>query len=423
MSAPPPGFTTIVALLAFASTSACRDEPEPPPIIWEGEHLRFGTDADDSTLCAGTLPYLDGATGYLATLFGRPDAQVDYYWLPDGTQPHCNGGADGCTTDHGVFSRYAIHQHELVHAVRRPNTSYLPLEEGLAEAHGDDWSRFSIQGDIRELLSDPSNGYIPGPGYGLAAHFVSYLEATHGLEPFIELNAATSHETSFSQAQAAFEQVYDQSLDAAIADYEAEYPRCDTRVFRDKAFDCSRNVVAAPAEIDGKLDMTVSMSCDDPAVLGPRLGERWTTVALDVEVAARYHIVVRPEQSSALELFQITRCDLSCFEYPDDLPSRTTGTQFGSSLCLEQGRYLFRFSIDEDDLDDYRLIVQAIDITPIWSSNELDGYRHCHTQTDPATVGAHGSCRVTALARQASMRNMRDDDDDDDDDDDELHST
>jgi len=362
MSVSPPRVATTVALLVLGSSSSCRDEPEPPPIVWEGEHLRFGTDADDSTLCAGTLPYLDGVAGYLGEIFGRPDARVDYYWMPDGLQPFCSETDFGCNDERGTFSRYPIHQHELVHAVRFPNTLYLPFEEGLAEAHGDDWNRFPVHGDIHELLSNPSDGYIPGPGYGLAAHFVSYLETTHGLEAIIELDAKTSYEeTSFSQAQAAFEQVYGQSLDATIADYQAEYPHCDTRVFRDKAFDCSRNVVAAPTEIDDRLDMTVSMSCDDPAVLGPRLGERWTTVALDVEVAGDYYVNFGSTEGGGLQLVQITRCDLSCFEFPDDLPSRTTGTQFGSHLCLAQGRYLFRFTVDDTQSGDYELTVARTD--------------------------------------------------------------
>lgn len=361
MMSPSSRVTAAVALLVLAVSSACSDEPEPPPIVWEGEHVRFGTDADESTLCAGTLPYLDGAVGHLKEIFGRPDARVDYYWMPEGTEPYCRRDGNGCTNDGGVFTRYPIHQHELVHAIRYPGGLYLPLEEGLAEAHGDDWDRFTIQGDIRDLLQDPADGYIPGQGYGLAAHFVSYLETTHGLDALLELDAATRYEGSYSQAEAAFEQVYDRSLDAEIADYEAEYPGCDTLAFRDKAFDCSRNVVAAPTDVGGELDMIVSLACDDPTVLGPRLGKRWTTVALDIEVAGRYHIVASPKSGGSLEPLRMARCDLSCFEYPDDSLSRTTGYEFGASFCLGPSRYLFRFAIAEDELDDYRLIVHHTD--------------------------------------------------------------
>jgi hypothetical protein len=107
--------------------------------------------------------------------------------------------------------------------------------------------------------------------------------------------------------------------------------------------------------------MTISMSCDDPGVLGPRLGERWTTVTLDVTVAGSYHIAVIPVENLGLELIRITRCDISCFEYPDDLPSRTTGTSLNSGFCLEPAQYLFRLSIAEDQIDDYRLIVTRTD--------------------------------------------------------------
>jgi hypothetical protein len=60
----------------LAVASGCSEEPALPPIVWEGENLRFGTNADDSTICAGTLPYLDGVVGHLGEVFGRPDARA-----------------------------------------------------------------------------------------------------------------------------------------------------------------------------------------------------------------------------------------------------------------------------------------------------------------------------------------------------------
>jgi len=38
---------------ALVLAGACRDEPDPPPIVWEGEHIRFGTNADESLLMCG----------------------------------------------------------------------------------------------------------------------------------------------------------------------------------------------------------------------------------------------------------------------------------------------------------------------------------------------------------------------------------
>jgi hypothetical protein len=76
-------------------------------------------------------------------------------------------GVDGCADDRGVFSKFTIHQHELVHAVRWPSRLYLPLEEGLAEAFGDDWNRFEVQGNIRDLLEDPFELSISRSDYPL----------------------------------------------------------------------------------------------------------------------------------------------------------------------------------------------------------------------------------------------------------------
>jgi hypothetical protein len=133
----------VLFALGASSSAGCRDDPDRPPIIWEGEHIRFGTDAD-TEICAGTLPYLDGVTGHLAEVLQQPGVKVDYYWLPDGVGEFCDDMDDlrGCVASEAeVFSTLAVHQHELVHALRYPQRLYLPLEEGLAEAYGDDWSR------------------------------------------------------------------------------------------------------------------------------------------------------------------------------------------------------------------------------------------------------------------------------------------
>ena len=351
--------------LLLAVVGGCADAPPLPPIVWEGEHLRFGTDADETVLCAGTLLYLDGVAGYLGETFGRPEAGVDYYWLPEGTDGYCPDDAEGCANDRGTFSRYPIHRHELVHAVRWPSRMQLPFEEGLAEAYGDDWNRFPVEGDIGDLLRDPAgNGYIPGQGYGLAAHFVSYLQADHGFDALLELDAATDYEQSYSDAAAAFERVYDQPLEAVIEQYEAEYPRCSTLTFRDKGFDCNRNVIEAPTEIDQEVRTTISLSCDDPAVLGPRGGQRWTTRALEVTVAGRYYVTGRPlDEQQPIEFVAIRKCDASCIDAWDSLSS-LTGSQFGSGHCLEPARYLFRFAVAEDLDNDSELAVARVDYPP-----------------------------------------------------------
>jgi hypothetical protein len=366
MSRPRGRLASLATGLVLAVASGCNDEPPLPPIVWEGEHLRFGTDADDSTICAGTLPYLDGVVGHLGEVFGRPDVRVSYYWLPDGTEVYCPDAPEGCVNDRGTFSRHTIHQHELVHAVRWPGGLYHPFEEGLAEAFGDDWNRFPVQGDIRDLLEDPvGNHYLPGAGYGLAAHFVSYLNADYGLETLIEFDASTDYEQSYASASAAFERVYDEPLDDVVDEYESEYPRCDQPTLRHKEYDCSRNVVEVSGMLGERVERNVSLSCDDQAVLGPRLGKRWTTMTLDIEVRGRYFINGRPSQEDrTFDFVEISRCDLSCFDYGDDELSRVTGNYLGGGHCVDPGKYLFRFSVDESVDNDYVFNIERADYPP-----------------------------------------------------------
>lgn len=347
-----------IVLATLALAGACADEREPPPIIWEGEHLRFGTEEDESTICGGTLTYLDQTVGHLVEVFDRPDIMVDYYWLPDGVEAFCDSDTLGCSSVDGAFSRFAIHQHELTHAVRYPSGLYQPLEEGLADAFGDDWDPppYDFEGEIEDLLQNPGQ-HLPGDGYALAGHFVSYLRTTHGIDPLIALDSTTEYDSSFSAVEPAFEQAFGISLDDAITDYETSYPRCPLRAYRDKTVDCDRNVLPAPAEVGARVDHVVPLACDDPTVLGPRSDERWNTVALDVQVPGIYYFLASPQTDIDLELIRLTSCDLDCFDFADDAFSHVTGTEIGFGECLSPGRYLFRFASKGEGTGGVELVV------------------------------------------------------------------
>ena len=326
--------------------------------MWEGEHLRFGTDAQ-TNLCAGTLPHLDGVAGYLAQRFERPDERIDYYWLPDGVDEYCNDGSLGCVPDErGAFSTFAIHRHELAHAIRWPERLARPLEEGLAEVYGDDWAPMAPLGtDIGALLQQGSGegGVLPAIAYPLAGHFVSYVRAVHGQDGLMALDRASGHADSLSRTEDVYREVLGVELQDDITRYEANYPRCDQRSFRDNAFECDRNVVSAPRVTEEALDLGISLSCDDPSVLGPRLGERWTTVTLDVEEPGLYHVFAGRADGGARRSIRFRACDVSCFE-AGEIPAFESPL-FSGRMCLEARRYSFRFVMDSDDSGDYRLIV------------------------------------------------------------------
>jgi hypothetical protein len=351
---------SVLSVPGSMAVTGCEGARDRPPIIWEGEHIRFGTDAEEEEICAGTLPYLDGVAGHLKQIFQRPQARIDYYWLPDGIEPYCGDGLLGCVaTESEAFSTLTIQQHELVHAVRWPHRMYLPLDEGLAEAYGDDWAPMApLSGDImNELQELEHTEQLPWTSFPVLGHFVSYLRAEHGLEALLELDRAYSYSDSFARTQDVFRDVYGMDLDDEVDRYEMMYPRCDNRFYRDTTFDCSRNVMAAPNEPDAELEATVSLSCDDPAVLGPRFDQRWTTVTLDVQTPGLYFVHAGKANSESAWPIRFQKCDESCFGFSSAVTFDSQS--FSGRLCLDRSRYLFRF-VDDVDFDDYEIIVRLV---------------------------------------------------------------
>lgn len=146
--------------LTWVASAACGEDR--PPIVWEGEHLRFGTH-EDTTICEGTLPYMDAYVGYLGDLFERPHARVDYYWVStDESDAHCSMAGRGCASGREVFSQYALHMHELVHAARDGAHAYLPLEEGIADLYGDElhWQLLPQPSEMLSFLKEHERGRV-----------------------------------------------------------------------------------------------------------------------------------------------------------------------------------------------------------------------------------------------------------------------
>lgn len=336
---------------------ACSEEAHPP-IVFEGEHISFGTDADPATICGGTLPYADEFAGYLKGVFGRPEVHVEYYWYPVGAVPHCRGS--GCAVEDRVYSRHALHQHEIAHAVRR--LAYTPLEEGIAELYGDDWRwsedpvAFDVPGFLREH-ADPETPYswrLPAT----MSHFVSYLRAEYGTDTLMALDEVSRRDHDYARTVDLFHVVYGIALNEILDEYEADYPVCDKTFYRDDGFDCGRNVVALPAADGGELTLDVALGCDDPGVVGPRLGTRWTTLSLDVPVAAAYLVGVElrrggdPETASATGAeARIRRCGSSCFDKPMSVTESALDL-FGEAFCLDAGRYTLRLAVGEQEHPD-----------------------------------------------------------------------
>lgn len=352
--------STVTTACALAVLPGCGEGPPlpPPPIVWTGDHVRFGTNADVSELCAGTLPYLDGVAGYLGEVFERsPNNMLDYYWMPDGLAGYCrNPTTHGCVSEQGTFSLYAVHQHELVHAVRYPNLLYLPLEEGLAEAYGDDWDlSFGLEADINSVLEDPG-GFSPN-GYTRAGHFSSYLREEYGPGALAELNDQTDYTDNYEVFERAFAPIYGKTVAEVITEYEAEYVDCTPGDFRDRSFECTKNVIVAPTDIDEPLELELSMACDDPAVLGPRRGVRWRTLTLEIRDPGRYFISTTLDEGVSSRLIRVKSCQRTCFDLMEDELSTSFGSSVDGEFCLAAGRYLFKYEVDEPDEATYYFYV------------------------------------------------------------------
>jgi hypothetical protein len=352
------------AAVAAAAVSACAED-HPPPVVWEGAHLAYRTDEDPSALCGGTFEYLDGVVGYLATRFGDSEAFVDYSWVPDGPDPYCPEGTYGCAKLRRAYSVFPVHQHEVVHAVRggtdarrsSQRLAYQPLEEAIAELYGDDWP---IGGEpalaTRALLEARD---LDSVEYVAAGHFASYLRATFGEAALLQLGDVSRFDDDEDAFLSDFVAVFGVSLDDALESYTAEYPVCDKSSYRDDGFECSGDATALPTTLGERVDLDRSLSCDDPHVIGPRLGGRWTTVVVDVPEDRGYAIVVGALDDRNATDFRMRRCGSTCL---DDLGrvGEETSVIGGDWYCLAAGRYTVRLGMPDGRDSDYRLSFEAV---------------------------------------------------------------
>ena len=335
------------ALVVLATVGACGEDR--PPIVWEGEHLRFRTNEDLAEVCGGTLAYSDAFVGHLGEVFQEPHRVVDFNWVRD-VDSFCPSVAGGCASDGEVFSEEPLHRHELTHAARS-QLAYLPLEEGIAELYGD---RLRSRAELRpsavtDVLRAHERGQlmVEQDDYALVGHFASYLRAVHGTDTLMRLGELSDYKGTFAELGGGFERAVGGPLGEVVADYMADYPVCDQTFHVDNSFDCDRNPVVLPAASGEPLRVELPLSCDEPHVLGPRGGQRWVTVALEVPVTAEYRLSFTGDWTSSM-VYQVRRCDSSCLDDPQAAPEFGFGL-FAETNCLVEGRYLLLVAIDLDE--------------------------------------------------------------------------
>ncbi len=347
---------TVLVLVPLCSCA--ESQPPLPPIIWEGQNLRYRTHEPADAVCAGSFEHLDQRAGYLAELFESTEI-VDYSWTPgDQLQAYCSSSL-GCARGSEAFSALALHEHELFHAVRA-RAAYAGIEEGMATFFGDDFRLSTPNGDIRNILRNANTvGEIPTSDYPKLGHFTSYIDAEFGTNALVELDHRSASDDSYSQFEVLVEGIVEVPLTEIISGYELDYPSCGTRAFRHDGFECGMPGVELPGLEDDGIDLEFEVSCSQPDTLGPRNGEIWRNVPLTVFEDSVYEISVWPAQEPIDGSVIFDRCGTSCFEHEDAF-GLSAGIVANINPCMRRGTYLLRLTVPEGTVGRFQLLARAV---------------------------------------------------------------
>jgi hypothetical protein len=351
----------IVTLLTI---SGCQDEL--PPIVWEGEHVRVGTDLEIGEWCPGTLTYVDDFAGAVAAKLEIDREPFNYYVYPPPLREHdvCSERAIGCWSRGAVFATTMPETHEIVHGVDAgEGLMPLPFEEGAATYFGGYPPLITVdytELDIREELDVYWHEPFGEKRYALFGHFTSYLIHTHGLEPYVALTHTTKLRTARAAFDAAFEAAYGLPLDEAMDDYEANWPYCPVEALQSSFFECERE----PIVIDGPdpEPFSFDISCGDPQVVGPDpnvndVQKLWSTATIEFAGPGSYHNL-KVEQPGVGEWnsaeIEFKRCDTDCGAVWHNMHVvRPAGLDAAApnwfTFDAEPGRYVMRVSRNADD--------------------------------------------------------------------------
>lgn len=323
-----------------------------PDVTWEGENLYYAPDAGVYPLCEGTLPYMDRYVALVSEAMGG-QARGPLLFV-HGREDHercIEQEAFGCARWNHVSALVAPQEHAIVHGVRRRSEyAQIFIEEGTAEVFGDDARlplRMPANGDLMEgMESSGDTGYLALEWFPRAGHFVAYLHAHYGKElggDLLSQTIATGSADGVVRVIEAFTRAPFADLRAA---YEAE-PICDQAHYRYPVYACDApEALRARCDGDVALEITERIACDDPTTIGPRDGEMWKVIGVDVPEDGEYVLSARAPEGSAEASLVLKECSMRC----DSIRlERSIGTDPSSeSVFLRAGRYEVRLTQPED---------------------------------------------------------------------------
>lgn len=331
-----PGLLVVLGLLSLG----CEDRPPLPPVVFEGEHIRYRTFESEDEVCAGSFFMQDAKTGYLKDLFGT-ETTVDFSWIPDDRYFDYCPGPPGCAIESEVFAQRPVMDHELSHGARE--SSYPPFEEGLAVYFGDGGARDVTPDGTLEALLRPD---VEASDYGRLGRFVSYLVAEFGLDEVIALGGDVPRGISPAQFEAAVGRRLGAPLVELVADFGERYPECQPMNYRDDRPYCDQpsNFVLTTGMGADAVEHDFDIACDDEGTYGNRSGKRWRYETFTVPERTVYSLTIKPNSSTTRSFVVLEQCGTSCFE---DGFSSAQESYDGIPVCLDEGTYAVRMMLDD----------------------------------------------------------------------------
>ncbi len=131
-------------------------------------------------------------------------------------------------------------------------------------------------------------------------------------------------------------------------------------------FDCAADAVRLPAWREPSLVLHVSLECEDPRVVGPRLSERWTTVTFEVPTDGVYSYGVAKVGGTGEGRVRLRPCGRTCSAIAEaplvaDFQLSPVDAYQGTGYvtCVPAGRFTARFALDMDDEGEFVIGFEA----------------------------------------------------------------
>jgi hypothetical protein len=279
------------ALAVLVLSSGCN---ELPPMRYETDHLRIGTDFE-GPVCAGTLHEFEEQVLFVEEAHDfQVQGKLELYLFKDSVGEWCGReSVPGCYFSHGekrAYSTYPVARHEIVHAVM-----------GQIHAGG---SSFFAEGFAVDLTGEGSSFPVTYPSSNLgllsievshrtAGHFMRWLRSRYSSSELEDIMRHSGHHRSASHATAAFNKATGDDF------HEVEQAYFETAPEFFAPFD----IVEPPtvAAENGGWDIALDLNCEEIDTEGYD-DEMWRRVRIEVTEPGYYVLVVTWPATATISL-------------------------------------------------------------------------------------------------------------------------